>query len=92
MKYIDEYRENLMRIIQAKLKGKEVTLEAGEEPRQAEVVDLMERLRRSLAQKSGGTRARRGPTERRTSTGARHEAAHRPSKSRSGRKKTHRAA
>jgi DNA end-binding protein Ku len=55
-KYTDQYRENLLRIIQAKVKGKgkEVELEAGEEPRQAEVVDLMERLRRSLAQGGAG--------------------------------------
>jgi DNA end-binding protein Ku len=50
-KYTDEYRDNLMRIIQAKAKGKRVKLEAPEEPRQAEVIDLMERLRRSLAQR-----------------------------------------
>src|SRR6266567_4541862 len=47
-KYTDQYRDNLMRVIQAKAKGKHVKLEAAEEPRQAEVVDLMERLRRSL--------------------------------------------
>jgi DNA end-binding protein Ku len=52
-KYTDEYRENLMRLIKAKMKGKEVRLEAPEEPRQAEVIDLMERLRRSL--EAGGT-------------------------------------
>jgi len=56
-KYTDEYRANLMRIIQGKVKGKEVVLESPEEPRQAEVVDLMERLRRSLAQ-AGGPSAR----------------------------------
>jgi len=55
-KYTDQYRENLLRVIQAKLKGKKVELESPEEPRQAEVIDLMERLRRSLAQ-SGGSRA-----------------------------------
>jgi DNA end-binding protein Ku len=49
-KYTDEYRANLMRIIQGKLKGKEVRLEAPAEPRQAAVVDLMERLRQSLDQ------------------------------------------
>jgi DNA end-binding protein Ku len=49
-KYTDEYRDNLMRIIKAKAKGKHLTLEAPAEPRQAEVIDLMERLRRSLAQ------------------------------------------
>ena len=46
--YTDQYRENLMKIIKAKLKGKEVTLTEKVEPQQAEVVDLMERLRRSL--------------------------------------------
>jgi DNA end-binding protein Ku len=55
-KYTDQYRENLLKIIQAKLKGKKVELEAAAEPRQAEVVDLMERLRRSLEQ-SGGARS-----------------------------------
>jgi DNA end-binding protein Ku len=57
-KYTDQYRENLLRIIQGKVKGKEVDLETPSEPRQAEVVDLMERLRRSLAQSGGGGGAR----------------------------------
>ena len=77
-KYTDEYRENLMRIIQGKLKGKKVHLEAGAEPRQAEVVDLMERLRRSLGQSGaggGGARARRSHPEPRS------HAAHKGSKS-----------
>ena len=52
-KYTDEYRENLMRIIQGKVKGKKVVLDAAEEPRQAQVIDLMERLRRSLDERSG---------------------------------------
>src|SRR5215217_9074266 len=58
-KYTDEYRANLMRIIEGKMKGKEVTLESPEEPRQAEVVDLMERLRRSLEQRGGAAGARK---------------------------------
>src|SRR3954451_24758314 len=49
-KYTDQYLENLMRIIKGKAKGKKVTLEARETPRKGEVVDLMERLRRSLDQ------------------------------------------
>ena len=49
-KYTDEYLDNLMKIIKAKVKGKKVTLEAAETPRKGEVVDLMERLRRSLDQ------------------------------------------
>ncbi len=66
-KYTDEYRDNLMRIIQAKAKGKKITLEPAAEPRQAEVIDLMERLRRSLAQK--------GSTDRRAVPAARHSKA-----------------
>ena len=61
-KYTDQYRENLLRIIQAKMKGKKVDLEAVAEPRQAEVVDLMERLRRSLEQSGGRARPRRAPS------------------------------
>jgi DNA end-binding protein Ku len=47
-KYTDQYRENLMKIIRAKAKGKAAALEAKEEKRPAQVVDLMERLRQSL--------------------------------------------
>jgi DNA end-binding protein Ku len=58
-KYTDEYRENLMKVIKAKMKGKTIRLAAEAEPQQAEVVDLMERLRRSLEQRPGG-KARAG--------------------------------
>jgi len=58
-KYTDQYRENLMRIIRGKLKGKAVELEPAAEPRQAEVVDLMERLRRSLEGAGAKPRATR---------------------------------
>ena len=51
-KYTDQYRENLLRIIQGKVKGKDVELEPMTERPRADVVDLMERLRRSL-EKSG---------------------------------------
>jgi DNA end-binding protein Ku len=54
--YTDEYRANLMKIIKAKLKGKEPKLTEHVEPRQAEVVDLMERLRQSLQGSGGGGR------------------------------------
>src|SRR5580765_1599576 len=55
-KYTDQYLENLMRIIKGKAKGKKVTLEAADTPRQGAVVDLMERLRRSLDQASAKSR------------------------------------
>ena len=71
-KYTDEYRANLMRIIQGKLKGKEVRLEAPAEPRQAAVVNLMERLRQSLDQaasrqtRGSKTRAKKPTPRKRT--------------------------
>ena len=58
--YTDEYRANLMKIIKAKMKGKTVTLHETEEPRSAEVVDLMERLRQSL--QGTGSRKRKATT------------------------------
>jgi DNA end-binding protein Ku len=48
-KYTDEYKENLMRVINAKMKGRAPKLVATDHaPKQAEVVDLMARLRASL--------------------------------------------
>jgi DNA end-binding protein Ku len=65
-KYTDQYRENLMKIIKGKAKGKKVELEAGETRRPAEVVDLMERLRRSLEHaKAKPAKAERRPAKRR---------------------------
>jgi len=81
-KYTDQYRENLLRIIQGKVKGKDVALEAPQEPRQAEVVDLMERLRRSLAQGGKGA-ARQTRGEQRASKAA--DAAPRTAHAKSGR-------
>ena len=46
--YTDQYRENLMKIIRARTKGKAAKLAAPVEERPAAVVDLMERLRQSL--------------------------------------------
>ena len=62
----DEYRDNLMRIIKGKMKGKSVALEAREQPREGKVIDLMERLRASLAQSapsSGRRTAARAATK-----------------------------
>ena len=58
-KYTDEYKQNLMRVINAKMKGKRPRLIADDHtPKQAEVVDLMARLRASLEGKkaAGSTR------------------------------------
>ena len=56
--YTDTYRENLMKIIKAKMKGKEAHLVEHVEPQNAEVVDLMERLRRSL-EGAGGAKGKK---------------------------------
>jgi DNA end-binding protein Ku len=62
-KYTDEYRDNLMRIIKGKMRGKTVELESREEPRNGKVIDLMERLRASLAQTSAKAAGRRAGTK-----------------------------
>jgi DNA end-binding protein Ku len=58
-KYTDEYRNNLMRIIEAKLKGRKPKLQERETPQEANVVDLMARLRASLESRGGAETRRR---------------------------------
>jgi DNA end-binding protein Ku len=55
----DQYRANLMKVIKAKMKGKRPKLVEEREDRPAEVVDLMERLRKSL--EGAPTRSTRRP-------------------------------
>jgi DNA end-binding protein Ku len=50
-KYRDEYRDNLEKIIAAKMKGKKVTLKESAEPEMTGVIDLMDRLKESLEAK-----------------------------------------
>ena len=67
-KYTDDYRDNLMRVIQAKLKGRKPRLKEEGRPREAQVIDLMERLQKSLAASRGGARkttARKARTKKR---------------------------
>ena len=59
-KYVDDFRENVMRVIKAKVKGRKADLVVDERPRDANVVDLMEKLRQSL--ESAGSRARSART------------------------------
>ena len=60
-KYEDEVRKRIEKLIQQKLKGKDIT-PAPEEKRPAEVVDLMEALKASLARKGGASAARKAPS------------------------------
>src|SRR5215212_6752191 len=68
-KYTDEYRDNLIRVIKGKLKGKTPRLKEREVPHQAEVVDLMARLRASLEgapKKAKAAGAKRSTAKRKT--------------------------
>lgn len=51
-KYTDEYKENLMKVIQGKVKGRAPKLQERETRQSADVIDLMSRLRASLEGKS----------------------------------------
>lgn len=59
--YKDEYRTNLKKIIDAKMKGKKIEYDEPDEPKATPVIDLMARLQASLDQgkkgKGGGGRA-----------------------------------
>ena len=71
--YKDDYQENLQEVIKSKMKGKTVVLEDDERPMRAEVIDLAERLRASLAAAEGRKGSRKSAparTQSRTKTAA----------------------
>jgi DNA end-binding protein Ku len=57
-RYTDDYRENLMKVIKAKMKGKTIKVPEREEEVDTGVLDLMSRLRASLEQGNGKKAAR----------------------------------
>lgn len=60
-KYSDKYKDNLMEIINAKLKGQKIEVEEPEEKEATNVVDLMARLQESLAKGKKGKKAEAEP-------------------------------
>jgi DNA end-binding protein Ku len=67
-KYTDDYRENLMKVIEAKRARTKPELVPEAEPQSAQVIDLMERLRKSLGTKRAYTaKAAKAPAEKKTS-------------------------
>jgi DNA end-binding protein Ku len=54
-KYTDDYRDNIKKVIAAKQKDTEADLDPEADPQSAQVVDLMERLRKSLGTKRADT-------------------------------------
>jgi DNA end-binding protein Ku len=65
--YQDEYKANLKKIINAKMKGKEIEYDEPTEPKATPVIDLMARLQASLDQgnKAGGRKAAGGARKKR---------------------------
>lgn len=74
-KYTDEYRRNLMEIIEAKRKRQKPDLERQEPEADAKVVDLMERLRQSLGKAAGPRTTVRTVRKKTGKTAARGKAA-----------------
>jgi DNA end-binding protein Ku len=68
-KYTDEYRDNLMKVIQGKVKGREPKLKERNTAQSAEVVDLMARLRASLEGKGGARSKARGAAKKTSKSG-----------------------
>jgi DNA end-binding protein Ku len=71
-RYTDDYQDNLEKVIKRKLKGQTITLEEEQQPMRAEVVDLAERLKASLAAAGsrGGRSTARQPAKARKPAGA----------------------
>jgi len=76
-KYTNEYRRNLMAVIEAKRKRSKPKLEAADQPESAQVIDLMERLRKSLGQRKSSAKPPRakGAPRSRHAKARRHRAA-----------------
>ena len=70
-KYTDEYRDNLMNVIQGKVKGRQPKLKERETAQSAEVVDLMARLRASLEGKGSAQVKKRTAAKKSPKSGGR---------------------
>jgi DNA end-binding protein Ku len=67
-KYTDDYQKNLQEVIQGKIKGESVVIEEEGPAMGAEVVDLAERLRRSL-EAAGGRKSKPRKAKRASKSG-----------------------
>jgi DNA end-binding protein Ku len=72
-KYTDDYHDNLMKIIKAKMKGKKIDIAEPEEPEGTQVVDLIARLQESLelGKRAGGAGGEHAKPAKRAKTGKR---------------------
>ncbi len=74
-KYADDYQKNLEEVIKGKLKGETVVLEDVEAPMGADVIDLAERLRRSLKLAGDRRKTKAAKSAKRTTKTGRRRAA-----------------
>ena len=66
-KYTDDYRANIMKVVEAKRARTKPHLEPESDPQSAQVIDLMERLRKSLGTKRAVTaKAAKAPAARKS--------------------------
>jgi DNA end-binding protein Ku len=63
-KYTDDHRENVEKVIKAKMKGKKIKVAEPEPEEEDGVIDLMARLRESLEQGKRGGKAKGGTTKK----------------------------
>ena len=86
-RYKDDYREQVLALLERKAEGEEIVAEPVEEPR-GKVVNLMDALQKSLAAAQGGQPRERGEIRHRPEH--RHRAAARTARAAQGGKGTHR--
>ena len=81
--YRDEYREELLAMIERKADGKEIVSSASEEPEPTKAPDLMAALEESIAavRGDGGSKSKAKPKPRKKSTPAKKPAAKRSTNS-----------
>jgi DNA end-binding protein Ku len=87
-KYTNDYRKNLMAIIEAKRKHHQPKIHEQELPADSNVVDLMERLRKSLGKPGGSRRTSHAPAKPRK---RKRSTSHRKKRTRASRRKAQRS-
>ena len=91
--YSDEYRDDLLKLIQTKVTKGTVTTSAvgdGQEPKSAEVIDLMALLKRSVQEQSKGSKSASKASGGAKKTARKKSAAKKKSASRTGKKRASR--
>jgi DNA end-binding protein Ku len=86
--YRDEYREQLMSLIEQKAEGKEIVSSAAEEPKATKAPDLMAALEESIAAVKGDGAGTKKPAAKKAKAGGKKSKAAKPKKAKSPRSKS----